>query len=173
MYRAEANIEDCKYILDNLRAEDKIEVETTLGKDWKELTLQALEKSGFPYLLAKTKENDTPVLIAGAWPTEKNNPSVATVWLLSTPEIEKHQICFLKEMKKELEEYDKNFGLIYNQIYKTNHIAKKWLKWAGFRFPAEERKKTIIDREFLKYNTPKDFEFFYREREIQGLMKGQ
>lgn len=172
MYRAEVNIEDCGYILDNLREEDKAEVIATRGENWKKDILNDLSNTPYPFLLAKTKQNDIPVLICGAWSTDINNPSVGIVWLLATPEIETHQISFLKEMRKEIKKYDEQFGILYNQIYKTNVLAKNWLKWAGFRFPSEEKKLTVLDRIFLSSKPPKDFEVFYRERPTNGLMKG-
>ena len=117
MYRAEVNIEDCRYVLDNLREEDKAEVLATRGENWKEDILNDLSNTPYPFLLAKTKQDDIPVLICGAWSTDINNPSVGIVWLLATPEIEKHQISFLKEMRKEINKYDEQFGILYNQIY--------------------------------------------------------
>ena len=172
MYRAEFNIKDCEYILDNLREEDRLEVETARGKNWKTEILKDLENSKIPFLLGKTKKENIPVLICGAWCTDINNPAVGIVWLLSTPEIEKHQITFLREMKKEIKKYDEQFGILYNQIYKSNNLAKRWLKWVGFRFPSEEKKLTVLDRIFLSSKPPKDFEVFYRERPTNGLMKG-
>lgn len=171
MYRAEVNIEDCRYVLDNLREEDKAEVLATRGENWKEDILNDLQNSNYPFLLAKTKQNDIPVLICGAWAADMNNPSVGIVWLLATPEIKKHQISFLKEMKKEIKKYDEQFGILYNQIYKTNFLAKQWLKWAGFRFPLTKKKLTPLDRIFSKIKVEENFEIFYREREVKGLGK--
>lgn len=171
MYRAENNIEDVRYILDHLREEDLKEVITSRGEKWKEEILNELENENIPYSLGRTKEGDIPVLICGAYATDKNNPSLGVVWMLSTPEIEKHQIAFLKKMKKEIEIYDEKFGILYNQIYEANQLAKNWLKWAGFRFPKEEKKKTFLDKIFLKTNVPEEFEIFYRERPVKGLGK--
>lgn len=170
MYRTDKIIDtELLYILDNLREEDKIECEVLRGPDWKDKLFNDLISSSSKFLLAKTKKDDTPVLIAGAWPTDKNTPQIACVWLLSTPEIENHKICFLKEMKKEIQKYDEKFSLLYNQIYVKNKLAKSWLKWAGFRFPKSEKKLKLLDKEFLKIETPENFEMFYRERPVKGL----
>lgn len=74
--------------------------------------------------MGKTKEKDIPVLICGAWNIDKNNPAIAIVWMLSTSEIEKHQISFLKELKKEIAYYDEKFAITFNHIYKSNILAK-------------------------------------------------
>lgn len=169
MYRVkDIDIKDCEYILDNLRKEDVEEVSTTLGKDWKNLTIKALQ-SGLPFNLVKTQKDDRPVLMYGAWPIYKENQSIAVVWLLSTPEIKEHQIKFLREIKNDLKIYDDKYGILYNMIYSKNRLAKRWLKKSGFRFPKDEKKKIPLDLLFSKMNTPENFEVFYREREIVGL----
>lgn len=167
MYRADkASVKDIEYILDNLRYEDYLEVKTIHGENFKEKIISSFKNKEI--ILAKTKKDNTPVLIAGCWNTDDSN-LIGVVWLLSTPEIEKHQVSFLREMKKELKKYDEKFAFTYNHIYKTNHLAKKWLKWAGYRFPNEEKQKNFLDKEFTKIESPKDFEIFYRERPLKGL----
>ena len=169
MHRTEIDFESVEYVLDNLREEDKIECINSRGINYKDSILNDLKNTKNKFLLAKTKKDNIPVLIAGAWAKDNVNTSVGIVWLLSTKEIEKHQISFLKEMKKEIEEYDKEFAILFNEIYKSNHLAKKWLKWVGFRFPKSETKKTFLDKAFLSIETEKDFEIFYRERKVKGL----
>lgn len=170
MYRADKkNKRDIRYILNNLRDEDKKEVKITFGKKWKRIVLKTLLTSKYLYLLGKTKQKNNPVLICGAWAVDKKNPSIAAIWMLSTKEIVNHQVTFLREMKKELQKYDEEFAITYNQIYKSNELAKKWLKWAGYRFPNDEKKLTPIDHVFLSIRVPKDFEIFYRERCVKGL----
>lgn len=169
MYRAKNIIDDdILFVLDNLREEDKIECVVSRGENFTNEILNDLKNlsPSDSFLLAKTKKDNIPVLIAGVKHIEK---SIGCVFLLSTPEIEKHQICFLKEMKKQIEKYDENFSILYNQIYKTNHLAKNWLKWVGFRFPLEEKKTNHLDKLFLKIKTPENFEIFYRERPLKGL----
>ena len=107
MYRAEKIVHsELLSILNNLREEDKIECETLRGNNWKESLYNDLTSSSSDFILAKTKKDDIPVLIAGAWAVDKDNPQIGCVWLLSTPEITKHKICFLREMRKEIAKYD-------------------------------------------------------------------
>lgn len=169
MYRAQKNIKDFKYILNHLRKEDKEEVKAIFGKHWKRETIKNLMHTDFQILLGKTKKGNIPVLMGGAWAVDKDKPSIATVWMLSTPEIEKHQVAFLRELRKEVANYDKSFAITYNHIYKSNILAKKWLKWAGYRFPNEEKVLTPLDRFFLSIEIPEGFEIFYRERQVKGL----
>ncbi len=170
MYIADnINSNDILFVLDNLRNEDKIEAFNTLGPDWKNITFNRLINSKQPFILAKTKKDDIPVLVAGAWCESEINNSVACIFMLSTPEIKNHQIAFLKEFKKELEKYDEKFALLYNFLYKENLSAKNWLNWAGFIFPANKKYKNLLDKAFLLLPCNQDFEVFYRERKIKGL----
>lgn len=169
MYRVKKkNIKDIKYILNHLRKEDRIECKAVLGKNWKKENLNNIKKVLGSTLIAKTKNGNTPVLMCGACALN-NRPDIAIVWMLSTPEIEKHQISFLREMKKEIQLYDEKYAITFNNIYKTNYLAKKWLKWAGFRFPEEEKVLTPMDKIFLSVEVPEGFEIFYRERPVKGL----
>ena len=170
MYRSkEISHTELLSILNNLREEDRIECETTRGENWKESLYNDLISSSSEFILAKTKKGDIPVLIAGAWAVDKDNPQIGCVWLLSTPEITKHKICFLREMRKEIAKYDEKFSLLYNQIYIKNELAKSWLKSVGFRFPRSEKKPNVIDKAFRKIEVPENFELFYRERPLKGL----
>lgn len=170
MYRTKnITTTDIHYLLSDLRTEDRKECRISKGKKWKRKIVQELLSSDSPFLLAKTKKENIPVLIAGAWQISKKYPYIGCVWLLSTPEIKKHQITFIREMKKEIANYDEQFAILYNKIYTKNHLAKNWLKAVGFRFPNEETKLTQLDKAFLSIKVPKDFEIFYRERPVKGL----
>ena len=170
MYRCENyTTDDIEYILDNLREEDKLEAIQNKGENFKEVIIDEIQKKKKKKILVgKTKKDDIPVLLGGCWEL-KENPTIGIVWLLSTQEIEKHQICFLREMRKELEKYDEKYGITFNYLHKTNLLAKKWLKWAGYRFPQNRRKQNFLDKYFLSAQIPKDYEIFYRERKIIGL----
>lgn len=162
MYKSEKNIDDIIFILDNLREEDKLEAIENNGLDYKKLLLEQFENTQNEIIIGKTKKENKPVLMYGAWATE--NPLIACIWLLSTPDIVNNKICFIKELKKQIKEYDSKYYILFNKIYKKNYLAKNWLKAVGFRFPSEEENKTQLDYEFLKIKTSKDFEYFYRER---------
>ena len=155
MYRTIPTLDDVEYILDNLREEDLIEATETHKENWRQEIINELLKHQNEYIIAKSKKDKKPVLMAGAFNQDKTMPYSAVVWMLSTPEIAKHQKTFIKEMKKEIEKYDEKYSLLCNRIYKSNHIAKKWLKLVGFKF--------------INDNENKDFQIFYRIRPTKGL----
>lgn len=188
MYRKEKNIEDIKFVLDNLRPEDRHEVETLRGENWKEDFIKDLmdeEKYGH-FVLACTKKDDIPAVIGGSYDNKdyiayamggsfKTAEGIGIVWLLTTPEALKHQLTLLRNIRKDiLEKFDDKYWLTLNMIWKENHIAKRWLKRFGYRFPAdilqEGKELNFYDRLMLnKFKTPDGFEPFYRKRKIRGL----
>ena len=160
MYRTDKSEKDVAYILDNLRLEDLLELKALWGENWHgEATKQVMD-TAFYVVLGKEKDTDTPVVMGGIEQLEKDEEGVGCVWFLSTDKIKDHKICILRELKKEIEKADEKFWLLYNVIYKENFFAKKWLAWLGFRFDNPNP---------AGVNVPKDFEFFYRIRPVDGL----
>jgi hypothetical protein len=160
MYRANKTEKDVSYILDNLRIEDLEELKALWGENWKEQTLKNIMETEFSVMLGKTKDKDVPVVMGGVWRTDPNDEGVGCIWMLGTDNIEKHQICLLRELRKEIEKFDQEYWITYNIIYKENFKAKNWLQWLGFKF--DNPKPEGIE-------VPEGFEFFYRLRPVKGL----
>lgn len=157
MNRYNKNPDDVKYIIDNLRKADRVELRKLYGKDYKQKAYAVLNNADFDILIGKS---DNPIVMGGAWVTDKTTPSVACVWLLCTDEIKKHSVSLIREIKKELNSIDSKYWLTYNILHKSNKNAKKWLSRLGFKF----------DLPFLEgVEVPKGFEFFYRIREFKGM----
>lgn len=167
MYRKHKNVKDIKYILKHLRPEDLHEVKMQRGKNYlKEIPKEIME-SNHHFVLGIEKKTNIPAVMGGC--VDAGN-GVGIVWLLSTPKVLKHQICLLKNLKKDIQEFDEKYWLTFNMLYKENEIAKHWLKKYGYRFPKEETNKTPLDMAMLaQVKTPEDFEVFYRLRETRGL----
>lgn len=107
MYRANKTEKDVSYILDNLRIEDLEELKALWGEKWKEQTLKNIMETEFSVMLGKTKDKDIPVVMGGVWRTDTNDEGVGCIWMLGTDNIEKHQICLLRELRKEIEKFDR------------------------------------------------------------------
>lgn len=162
MYRKEINEADVRYILENLRDEDKHEALIQKGEDYINRILNTvLQRKDNCYLGCK-KSDDTPVCIGGI---VDMGEGVGCVWLLSTPEIVNHQICLLRHIKKYFNDFDKKYWLTFNMLYSENALAKKWLTKFGFNFDNPHPETLHI---------PDDFEFFYRKRVTRrlGELKG-
>jgi hypothetical protein len=159
MYRSDKTEQDVKFILANLRIEDMEESKALWGEDYQTKMLENIMNTE-NVIIGKTKRGDIPVLMGGVCRTDPYDKSVGCIWLLATPEIQNHQICLLRELKKEITKYDEEFWLMYNIIYKENYLAKSWLAWLGFKFDNPKPQGMKI---------PDGFEFFYRVRPVKGL----
>lgn len=158
MYRKEKNLKDIKYILHNLRNEDKHEIISQFGENYIEEYSNLIMKRNDYFVLGCKKSDDTPVCMGGIADTDENG--IGMVWLLCTPEIVNYQHCLLRNIKKDIQFFDKNYWFTFNYIFKENYLAKKWLSKFGYKFD-----KTVP-------NLPNDFELFYRTRKTRGLSRG-
>ncbi len=156
MYRKEEkNKEDILYILEHLRAEDKEELEKQLGEDCIQKCLNDIMAANGKTIIGYAKSDDEPVCVGGCSIAENN---IGIVWLLSTDRIKNYKNCILKNIKKEIKEYEKEHLILCNIIFHKNTLAKIWLKKIGFKF--ENPKDNSI---------PDGFEFFYKKKEMRGL----
>ena len=147
---------DIRYILEHLREEDEHEAIVQYGEDYIEKAMNDIMKCKEFFIIGCRKSDDTPVCMGGCEKTDE--VGIGVVWLLSTPEIAKHQICLLRHIKKLLREFDENYWMLFNMLYKENQLAKNWLTKFGFQFNNP-----------YGMNIPKDFEFFYRIRKTRRL----
>jgi len=153
MITSEKNEDEILFILQNLRAEDKIEAETVIGKDYIEKTLKRIFEPDIVFFLAKDN-NNIPYAMGGYQTTEEKG--VVLIWLLSTNDIAHHRHFVLRKIREELKKIEQNNWFIFNYIFEKNYLAKIWLKKFGFSF--------ISDKSFSK-----GFELFYKKRELKGL----
>jgi len=156
MYRKEKNIKDVLYILEHLRPEDKHEAIIQKGKNYIWECLKDIMDSDSYFVLGCKKSDDTPVVMGGCAPT--NEKGIGIVWLLSTPEIVKHQTCLLRNLKKDIQALGDEYLILFNTIYSENNLAKRWLKKFGFKF----------DNPFGA-KIPDGFELFYKKKDMRGL----
>ncbi len=154
MLKTVSNISEVEYILKNLRPEDKEELENLYGDDWFNCSIKLLNDKetlvlyGYDY-----NNNQVPIAIGGFYETDKNNPYIACAWLLSTIYIYKNKTLFLKEAKKQITKAESKYRIMYNYIYKTNKLAKKWLQRFNFRFDKPSPAGIKVSE---------GFEFFYK-----------
>ena len=154
--KTDKNESDIRYILEHLREEDKHEAIVQCGENYIENILRDIKKGKGFFILGCKKSDDTPVCMGGCENTEEDG--IGVVWLLTTPEIVNHQICLLKHIKKYMREFDEDYWMLFNFLYKENQLAKIWLSKFGFRFNNP-----------CGLKIPKDFEFFYRIKKVRRL----
>lgn len=153
MLKTDKNINDVIFILDNLRNEDKLELKTLWGEDWKRLALENIKNTNYMVLTGKNKTGkNIPIAVGGFEELYKRQEHIACVWLLSARYIKYNKNLFFKTIGKLLYYASFKYKIMYNYIFKSNFEAKKWLKKFGFRFDNPHPEGIIV---------PEDFEFFY------------
>lgn len=154
MLKTDKNIEDVKFILNNLRKEDKQELEILWGNDWYNKALDNIKKTSFLVLIGKDNyKKDVPIAMGGFEELFEKNEKIACVWLLSTDLIKNNKKLFFKTLANQLLMASRKYQIMYNYIYKSNFGAKEWLEKFGFRFNNPHPENIVI---------PEQFEFFYK-----------
>ena len=131
MYSKVKNRKDIRFILNNLRNQDKNELKAKYGKQWKSLVFENINKLDKEHCLIGCTDNNKPVLLYGVVPHEGN---IGVVWMLASQDIAKEQISFLKQSKEYIKSQNEKFSLLCNYVHCDNSLAIKWLKWLGFNF---------------------------------------
>lgn len=151
MYRGPKNLKHIKYILKNLRPDDRKELQVKYGEKF----LKPAFKNIRQHDVTIVYRGKDPVLMYGVCPQQVPSRGLGSygkeyigiVWMLATENIGKDRIQFLKESRKTIQEWEKQYRTLCNIIYKGNSSAISWLKWLGFQFK--------------EYNS--DFDLFYKE----------
>jgi hypothetical protein len=129
-----ATKKDIKFILSNLRQEDKEELIAKYGDSWKKRTYSNIRNLGNDCLLALSAKKE-PVLLYGIVPCENN---IGVIWVLSVKNIENEKINFLKQTKKFVNDNLKKYSMLCNFVHAKNKSAIAWIKWLGFEIESPE-----------------------------------
>ena len=121
-------------VLNNLCEDTKKELKKIYSEnsDYLNSVFEAIKNTDI-YLI-RLKSNNEPVGIYGLIPQENNS---AGIYLLTTDNLHKgNVITFLKQAKKQVNEWLKDYKSIMDNCYKQNETIKKWLTLLGFQ-PSE------------------------------------
>ena len=153
MYKKVSDLSEIKFILDNIRNEDKEELIAVYGNNWYKKALDSLTDKDFLVLYGiDSKNNTVPIAMGGFYEVNNQECSVAAVWLLSSYFIELNKTLFVKEVFPLVIAAKRKYEIIYNYIYKSNNSSKNWLKSLGFIFDNSAS---------IKLNVKPGFELFY------------
>ncbi len=143
-----------KFILNNIREEDKEELTALFGQNWYKETLAVLKNNDFFVLYGFDEyENEIPVAMGGYYDFNEPEMQIACVLIISSSFVYRNKLLFLTTIKSKLQEISGKYKIMYNYIYKKNYSAKRWLKKLGFKFD-NPRPDGLEIKE--------DFEFFYK-----------
>lgn len=125
------NNEEMKYVLGNLCDDTILELRKIFGENYETPALNEINQLTTKYLI-KLKSNNEPVGLFGLVP--QLNPKTAGIFLLTTDNLHKgNVITFLKQAKKQVNEWLNDYDLIMDNCYKKNLTIQKWLRLLGFR----------------------------------------
>lgn len=135
-----------KYIARNCREQDR-----------KEIYLQSMLKP-FDAIDAAVENSvacwvgtfrSEPIVIFGVC-RESLLGDMGVPWLIGTPEIENHQVAFLRHSRKYFVRMAKAFPRLENYVWVGNKSAIQWLKWLGFNMDPPAR-HGLGQAEFMKF----------------------
>jgi len=110
-----------------LRYADWLEVSAVYGNDVKNNVISFYDVPGIKWAI-KT-DNDILLAVLGLQPTEKEG--VGIVWMLTTQEIHKHALEFIKLTEGLREAVFSIYNTVGNYVHSKNKGAIKWLKFVG------------------------------------------
>ena len=118
---------DIEEIIPNLRTHDKKTIER-LRIDPVALLRRTFE-NGSPMMTAT--EDDVPICM---WGLEKKSMlSTWMIWMLTTDEIDRHSIKFLRLSRTLVRVWAESFGTLEGMVDADFDVSVKWLRWIGFR----------------------------------------
>jgi|TARA_R100001463_G_scaffold1428_1_gene6374 hypothetical protein len=125
--------EHCFLLAPNLKPLDRYEI-ALWGLD----PLQALLQ---PFRYSRPNVNSFTILtkehkvaaIFGAVPSRIDN-KIGTIWFLSSTELDKNYLYFLKRNKKWLHYLEEHYIYLSNYITEEHTKSIRWLKWQGYNF---------------------------------------
>ena len=123
-------IEDVEYLIENLREADKIEIQTANGRPYFETIIRAMEFGDESW---SAFADDELVAVFGVHINSIVTGS-AIPWLLSTKNIYKYKKEFFKYSKPIFKKLIVDVDYMMNYVDDRNVLAKRWLKWLGFKF---------------------------------------
>lgn len=130
MKEVKATRKNIKKFIKNLRKEDYEELKYFLKKKIVKKFKKELESLSDFYFLSSENQ---PIALGGV-EQEKNHGNIGKAWLLCTNKSTKNRIKLYKFIKEKILNYQKQYNIIYNFIFKSNFKAQKWLEKLGFEF---------------------------------------
>lgn len=154
MLKISTNQNEYRFILDNLRYEDKRELYLLWGKNWYDATLKSLEDAKVLIFEGKNQFGKiVPIAMGGFYPVLNEKYTMACVWFLSTKFVKYNKTPLMRVIKQQVLKASLDYEIMYNFICTSNFKAKVWLQKLGFCFDNPKPKNIELKREF---------EFFYK-----------
>ena len=124
----QAVIEDATLIGDRLRDADRVEIQRAVGEPYAGLR-DAIERSA---LCGVFLDDNEPLCIMGLIIPVILAPDIASPWLIGTKALGRHRKAFMRETRRWVREWRKEYSLMTNFVDAEYTGAIRWLRWLGF-----------------------------------------
>lgn len=127
-------LEDCRELARELRMEDRREIQAASDRPPLQVIQEGFARSDPCFTIIW---QDRVVAIFGvAFLTDEvvngRSQRVGAVWLLSTPDLERLRLSFLRQSKFWLKRLAHGYDRLTNVIDDRNVLHRRWLEWLGF-----------------------------------------
>lgn len=144
-YARPATRDDCLILAENLREEDRQELDHVNGLSPRTNLLLGFRSSDKMYAVVWDDEIVAVMGVGGIKGT------VGYPWMVASDSLSKIRKSFLRECRGYLEEMLQDYRHLENHVWAKNDVHVQWLKWLGFEFdPAEPF--GINDEPFHKFH---------------------
>ncbi len=128
MYIATADTDDIKFVIDNLSEITVNELKKLFGNDYKtQVFSKVTENKNFAIKLKSTNK------VVGLFGIIKVNNYAGGIFLLTTDYLHNGNIItFLRQAKKQIQNWEKEYKLLMDTCDKKNITIQKWLQLLGF-----------------------------------------
>ena len=140
-----ANLQDLRYVADNMRDVDKLEALYQTGQEPRQALQLSYMCSNVNMTIAD--DNDQPIGLCGV-------VSGGVIWMVATDKLfenKKYRIQLIRKGRKWVEGLLKKYKVLYNFVYAENDSAIKWLKSLGFTFIKYHEEYGIQGKPFYEF----------------------
>ena len=144
-YLRKANLQDLRYVADNMRDIDKLEVLYQTGQEPRQALQLSYMCSNVNMTIAD--DNDQPIGLCGV-------VSGGVIWMVATDKLfenKKYRIQLIRKGRKWVEGLLKKYKVLYNFVYAENDSAIKWLKSLGFTFIKYHEEYGMQNKPFYEF----------------------
>lgn len=139
-----ATVEDCIYVANNIREEDRNEIKASSGQDPLSALLEGLRLSEVPLAIYHKGQC---VAIFGVLDFKTSGG----IWLLATDDLKLLTITFLRRCRKVVNFLNKKHKVLHNFVDCRNQVHINWLKWLGFKFINKVEKHGVEQIPFYEF----------------------
>lgn len=122
-----ATLQDVKDVVSRLRPSDEEECRAMYGVS----PASFFDTLGFDPENTYAIYNDKGLNVALAGVAPRGDGS-AMIWMIATPDLEKHQLEFLRYSRTFINEVGEPYDLLFNWVDARNTVHIKWLQFCGF-----------------------------------------